>query len=156
MNLTVVKDIGIGVLFVIIQVLFFQHLTIFNTTADPIIFYLLWIVSKYERKQLLLFAAFLGLLQDAFFDFWGMYMFAKTLSIFLTFSFIKKRSENQLLLWQVFTVILVCALIHNIIFLGLASFFNAYAVNYSPFLLTFGNAIYTAVVGIIVFVFRIK
>lgn len=152
----ILKDLGIGLIFVIAQVLFFQHLTLFGTMVDPIIFYLLWLVSKYDRTRLLLIAAFLGLIQDAFFDFWGLFMFSKTLLVFLTFNFVKRRSENQLLLWQVFLVILLSALIHNLILVGLSIFFDVYASNYSILVLVFGNAIYTAVLGALIFVLRVK
>lgn len=150
------KDFGLGIIFVIAQVLFFQHLSVFGTTADPITFYLLWLVAKYDRPKLLIIAALLGLFQDALFDFWGMYMFSKTLLVFLFYNFVKRRSEVQLLVWQIFAFILVAAFVHNIIFIGLNSFFEAYASNYSPILSTFGNAVYTAVVGSLIFVFRVK
>lgn len=151
-----IKDFTIGVVFVIAQVLFFQHLSLFGTTADPITFYLLWLVAKYDRPKLLFMAAVLGLLQDAFFDFWGMYMFSKTLLVFLFFNSVKKRSEVQLLLRQIFVFIFIAAFVHNIIFMSLSSFFDAYASNYAPFLHTIGNALYTAVVGSLIFVFRVK
>tara|TARA_R110000868_G_scaffold410693_4_gene699785 strand:- start:10964 stop:11434 length:471 start_codon:yes stop_codon:yes gene_type:complete len=156
MSVQVLKDFGIGVIFVIAQVLFFQHLSILGTTADPITFYLLWLVSKYDRPKLLIIASLLGLFQDAFFDFWGMFMFSKTLLIFLFYNFVKRRSEVQSLVWQIFVFIFIAALIHNIIFIGLSSFFDAYATSYSPFLITIGNAIYTAVIGSLIFVFRVK
>ncbi len=152
----ILKDIGIGIVFVIAQVLFFQHLTVFGTMADPLIFYLLWLASKYDRTRLLLIAATLGLIQDAFFDFWGLFMFSKTLFVFLTFNFVKRRSENQLLLWQIFLVILGSALVHNLILVGLSVFFDVYASNYSMLVLVFGNAIYTAVLGALIFVLRVK
>lgn len=156
MSTRFIKDIAIGILFVIAQVLFFQHLTIFDTSPDPITFYLLWLISRYERSNLLFIAAGLGLLQDAFFDFWGMFMFSKTLLVFLFYSFIKKRTENQLLLWQIFLVIFIAALVQNIIFWGLNSFFDAYASNYSTLLLIFGNTVYTSILGTLVFIFRVK
>ena len=156
MNSDLLKDIGTGFIFVISQVLFFQHMNILGTTVDPIIFYLLWLVPKYQRSRLVLLAALFGLLQDAFFDFWGMYMFSKTLFIFLFYNSVKKRTEIQLLLWQIFLFILLAAVTHNIIFFGLNSFFEAYAVNFYPFLQIVGGAIYTALVGCLIYVFRIK
>ncbi|MFV1883689.1 MAG: rod shape-determining protein MreD [Balneola sp.] len=156
MNRELIKDLGLGVVFVIVQVLFFQHLSIFGVSADPITFYLLWLVARYDRPQLLFIAAFLGFLQDALFDFWGMYMFSKTLLVFLFYSFVKRRSEIQLLLWQIFIFILSAAFVHNIIFIVLSSFFDAYATGYSPVFFVIGNAIYTAVIGALIFVFRVK
>lgn len=156
MNSQIVKDFGLGLIFIFSQVLFFQHLTIFGTSVDPVIFYLLFLISKYNRISLLLIAAAFGLIQDAFFDFWGIFMFSKTLFVFLTFSFIKKRSENQLLVWQIFFVIFIGSLIHNIIFTWLSSFFDTYVSNYSMLIMIFGNAIYTSFVGSLIFVFKAK
>ncbi len=156
MNSGLIKDIGLGLIFVVAQVLFFQHLPILGITADPITFYVLWLVSRYSRPQLLFIAAFLGLLQDAFFDFWGMYMFSKTLLVFLSYNFIKRRSEVQSLLWQILLYIFLAALLHNIIFIGLISFFGAYATNYNPVWFVIGNAIYTSIVGVLIYIFRIK
>lgn len=152
----VIKDFGIGVIFILSQVLFFQHLTVFGASVDPIIFYLLFITAKYNRISLLFLAAAFGLLQDAFFDFWGIFMFSKTLLVFLSYSFIKKRSENQFLAWQIFFVIFFTALVHNIIFAGLSSFFDTYVSHYSILIMLFGNAIYTSLVGSLIFVFKAK
>lgn len=154
MSTQFLKDLGIGLIFVISEVLFFQHLSILGTTADPILFYLLWLTARYERTQMLFMAATLGLLQDAFFDLWGLNMFSKTLLIFIIFNFVKRRSENQLILWQIFLVILLTAIIHNIIFVGLSSFFDAYANEHAIFLIITGNAIYTALVGALVYIFK--
>ncbi|RNC79462.1 MAG: rod shape-determining protein MreD [Balneola sp.] len=156
MNSELLKDFGLGIVFVISQILFFQHLNILGTTVDPIIFFLLWLIPRYERSSLLFMAAALGLIQDAFFDFWGMFMFSKTLLVFLLYNFVRKRAEIQLLLWQIFLFIWVAAIVHNLIFFGLNSFFEAYAVNYYPFLQIVGGAIYTALVGSLIYVFRVK
>ncbi len=156
MSSDLLKDLGIGFILVITQVLFFQHLDILGTTVDPIVFYLLWLVPKYQRSRLVIIAALFGLLQDAFFDFWGMYMFSKTLLVFLFYNAVKKRAEVQLLLWQIFLFIWLAAIVHNTIFYGLNSFFEAYAVNFYPFLQIVGGAIYTALVGCLLYVFRVK
>lgn len=154
MSTQLFKDLGVGLIFVISEVLFFQHLSIFGTTADPILFYLLWLIGRYERTQMLFMAAVLGLVQDAFFDLWGLNMFSKTLLIFIIFNFIKRRSENQLILWQIFTVIFLTAVIHNIIFFSLGSFFEAYATQYTTFLMVTGSALYTALVGALFYIFK--
>lgn len=156
MNTQFLKNLGIGFIFVLAQLLFFQHLSLFGFMVDPIIFYLLWLTSKYERTQLLLLGAILGLFQDAFFDMWGIHMFAKTLLVFITFNFVKRRSENQLLLWQIFLIILGAAVIHNIILLGFSSFFDSYTTDIYPLIYILGNAIYTAVIGALLFVFKVR
>ena len=86
MNTEFLKDLGLGFLFVLSQVVFFQHLSLFGATADPLLFFLVWIISRDERIQMLFLAAILGLIQDGFLDFWGMFMFSKTLIIALVSS----------------------------------------------------------------------
>ena len=156
MNNQLLRDIALGVLFVVLDLLFFQHLPIFGARVDPLIFYLMWLNGRYDRVPLLFIAAGLGLMQDAFFDFWGIGMFAKTLLVFGLHNFVKQRSDNQLLLWQIFVFIFAAAVIHNIIFFALSSFFIAYATNFSPFTFVVGDALYTAMVGALIYVFRIR
>ena len=156
MNTQFLKNLGIGLVFAIAQVLFFQHLSIFGCTVDPVIFYLLWVASKYERTQLLIMAAILGLFQDAFFDMWGIHMFAKVLLVFISYNFVKRRSENQLLLWQIFLIVFIAAIIHNIILVGFDSLINQYSMNAMLTVLIIGNAIYTAIIGALLFVFKVK
>ncbi len=154
MNNQLIRHILLGIFFVLLDVLFFQHLSVFNATADPLLCYLLWIIQKYDRVPLLIMAASLALLQDALFDFWGIMMFSKTLTIFLVYNFIKRKSEAQLLLWQIFLIIFMGALIHNIILFALSSFFIAFATSYSPFTNIIGNTFYTALIGILIYIFR--
>jgi apolipoprotein N-acyltransferase len=155
MSNQLVRHILLGIAFVLLDLLFFQHLSLFGARIDPLLFYLLWLVRHYERTPLLIFTASLALLQDAIFDFWGMMMFSKTLLIFLLYNFVKARSENQLLLWQIFIFIFLAAILHNIIFFGLSSFFTAYS-GYAPFLQIAGSAAYTALVGALIYVFRLR
>lgn len=150
------RDLLFGVIFVVLDILFFRHLSLFGLHIDPLLFYLLWLIPNYERVPIIILAAVLGLIQDAVYDYWGMMMFTKTLLVFLTFNPIKSRAENQLLIWQIFTVIFTAGIIHNIIFYVLASFFTTFATNFSPVFLIIGNAFYTAIVGALIYVFRIR
>lgn len=154
MNNQVVRHILFGIFFVLLDVLFFQHLSVFNATADPLLCYLLWIIQKYDRVPILIMVASLALLQDALFDFWGIMMFSKTLTIFLVYNFIRRRSEAQLLLWQIFLIIFMSAIIHNIILFALSSFFSAFATSYSPITIIFGNTLYTALIGLLIYIFK--
>ena len=156
MNNILWRDILFGILFIILDILFFRHLSLFGLHIDPLLFYLLWLIPNYDRLPLILITAGLALLQDAAFDYWGMMMFSKTLLIFLIFNPVKARAENQLLIWQIFLFIFAAGIIHNIIFFVLASFFTAYATNYSPFIIIGGNAFYTALVGSLIYIFRIR
>ncbi|MCP9292005.1 rod shape-determining protein MreD [Gracilimonas sediminicola] len=154
MSAETLKDFFIGLCFILAEVLIFQHLSLFGTTPDPLILYLLWLAMKYDRIKLVLFAASLGLVQDALFDFWGLHMFAKTLMCFAFFNFVNQRKEGRLLLWQIFLVITAAAVFHNLIFLGLSSFIEAYTTGFSPIIFTLGNSLYTALLGAMLFIFK--
>lgn len=156
MNSQLVRHLFYGLFFILLDLLFFQHLKIFGASVDPLFFFLLWMVQKYDRVQLIIFTAVLALIQDAFFDFWGIMMFSKTLTIFIVYNFIHRKSDAQLLLWQIFLLILGSALIHNIILFILSSFFSAYAVGLSPLTIVFGNSIYTAFIGVLIYIFRVR
>ena len=156
MNNELAKNLAYGFLFILLDILFFQHLSIFGASIDPILFYAIWLIQKYNRTQLLLFTAVLAFLQDAIFDFWGLMIFSKSLTFFIVYNFIKKRAETPFLMWQVFIIIASIATIHNLILFGYGSFFNIYSTDYSPFVLIFGNSIYTALVGILIYIFRVK
>jgi len=151
-----VKDIAIGFLFLLSELLIFQHLPLAALTPDPLLIYLLWLTQKYDRSTLLIMAAILAFFQDAFFDLWGLNIFAKIVLIFLSYNTIKKRSEQQLLMWQVFILILLAALIHNMILWGFGSFFDIYATQYKPIFLIIGNAFYTAFLGTLFRTFYVK
>jgi len=156
MTSQLVRHFAYGLLFIVLDVLFFQHLKVFGASIDPLLFFLLWMIQKYDRVPLLIFTAVLALIQDALFDFWGIMMFSKTLMVFIVYNFIKRRSEAQLLIWQIFLIILGAGIIHNIILFVLSSFFNAYAVGYSPFMIIVGNSFYTALIGILIYIFRVR
>lgn len=148
------KDILIGFSFIIAEVLVFQHLSFFGATADPLLIFVLWIAMKYDRVKLVLMVAGLSLLQDALFDYWGLNMFSKTLLCFIAFNFLNRRKENRLLIWQIFLVIFIAAIFHNLIFLGLASFIDAYSTGFSPIIFILINSLYTALLGSMLFIFK--
>lgn len=149
-----VKDFIVGVFFILLEVLIFQHLSLFGVHPDPLLLYLLWLALRYDRVQLLLFAAALGLIQDALFDFWGLYMFSKVLLSFAFYHVINRQTEGRLLLWQIFIITGIASLIHNIIFIGLGNFIQAYNTSFAPILYIFGKSLYTAVLGTILFIFK--
>ncbi|MEX0721921.1 MAG: rod shape-determining protein MreD [Balneolaceae bacterium] len=154
MNATILKDFFIGLFFILLEVMIFQHLSFFGATPDPLLIYLLWLSLKYDRIKIVLFAAFLGLIQDAIFDYWGLYMFSKTLLFFMAYNFLNRRSESRLLLWQIFIVVFIAAFIHNSIFIGLSSFIESYAAGFIPIIFLLGNSLYTAALGSLLFIFK--
>lgn len=148
------KDFLVGVSFILVEVLIFQHLSFYGATPDPLLIYLLWLAMRYDRVKLILFAAGLGLIQDALFDFWGLNMFSKTLLCFMIFNFVNSRKEGRLLIWQIFLVILTASVIHNLVFLGLASFIDAYTSGFTPIIFILVNSLYTAILGSMLFIFK--
>lgn len=154
MSKETVKDLLVGAGFVLVEVLIFQHLSFYGITADPLLIYLLWIALKYERLQLIFITAVLAFMQDALFDYWGLNLFAKTLLIFVIYNFISRWRESRLLLWQIFIVIFLASIFHNIIFIGLASIIDAFAIGLMPIIFVLGSSLYTALLGSMLFIFK--
>ncbi len=154
MSVEIIKDFVVGLCFILLEVFIFQHLSLFGTTPDPLLIYLLWLAMRYDRVKLLLFAATLGLIQDALFDFWGLNMFSKTLICFLAFNFLNRRNESRMLLWQIFVITGIVSLIHNVIFVGLGTFIQAYSTGFAPIIFVLGKSLYTAALGTMLFIFK--
>ncbi len=151
-----IKHIAYGFFFIVLDVLFFQHLDVFGAKIDIILCYLIWLVQKYERKQLILSTGFVAFLQDAFFDLWGIMMFSKSLALFISYNFLKNKSDSQLQIWQIFIIILGVATLQNIILFCISSLFSVFASGLAPFTLIFGNSIYTALIGVLIYIFKVK
>lgn len=154
MNKSVIKHIGVGILFVLSQLLIFQYLTIYGAIADVVLIFLLWLSLHYKRHELLFFAAGLGLFQDMLFDTWGLNMFAKTITLFVLYRFTENFSETRLLFWQVLVLTLAAAITHNIFYFIFASFLDAFGFSYSPIIILTVSSFYTAVVGTLLFILK--
>ena len=149
-----VKDILWGLGVVLLQIVIFRHLKIFKIQADIVFVYILWIMFQKDRTTAILMAAFLGFLQDAMMNLWGLNMFTNTFIAFAGYRFIPKHSESQLMVGQVFLLVLVFSLFHNIIFLSLASFVKNYAVELYFWYILLGSSFYTAIVASIIYLFK--
>lgn len=137
---------GLG--FVILQVMLLRHLQIFGAEPDLILIFLLWLCKTKSRTSVLLFAALLGLLHDALLDLWGIHLFSKTFMVFILHPTLNRISKNKFIFWQVFIIVLVSALIHNIAFLGVTLFSELHASGGSNLALRlFISTIYTALLG---------
>lgn len=154
MNKETIKDFVIGLCFVLSEVLIFQHLSLFEAYPDPLLIFLLWLALRYQRMQLIIFAGVLALFQDILFDYWGLNMFAKVLMCFVSYNFINKNTEGRLLIGQVFLTIAAASIFHNVVFVGLSSFVDAYATGFSPLIFVIGKSLYTATLGTMLFIFR--
>lgn len=129
------------------QVILVRHLQIYNAEADLILIFLLWLCPRKSRTEAILFAAVFGLIQDAVTDLWGLHMFSKTLLIFFFHNYLSKLSENRLILWQIFLIILLAAFLHNLIFILLSNFIDLYSTGIVVWSTLIGSSVYTAVAG---------
>lgn len=137
--------IGLGI--VAIQIVLLRHLQIYGGESDLVLLFLLWLCVKKSRTECLLYAAFLGLLQDAMTDLWGLHMFSKTLLVFILYGYLNRIAQNKFILWQVFLVILMAAFIHNIIFFGVSLFSDLFASGFVTWSLLGVSTLFTAVLG---------
>lgn len=156
MNTERLKYIGIGLGFLLIQVVLFRHLRIYHMQPDLVLIFLIWYISKQDRTSALLMAAGLGFFQDALLDLWGLNMFSKTLLTFIGYNFIPKSSNVRLLIGQVFITVLIASLVHNLIFLGLNSLILNYSAESIFWRHWIGSSIYTATVAGFIHLFRTK
>ena len=154
MNADRIKYIGIGLAFLLVQLMLFRHLKIYQMQPDLVLIFLVWYMARKDRTSALFMAAGFGFLQDALLDLWGLNMFSKTLLTFIGYNFTPEGSDRQLLVGQIFLTIIIASLIHNTIFLGL----NALIQNYSAELFFWrhllGNSLYTAIVASFIHLFR--
>ena len=148
------KNIGIGLGFLLLQILLFRHLKIFQIQPDLVLIFLLWYMGRANRTAALFMAAGFGFLQDALLDLWGLNMFSKTLLTFVGYSFLPKGSKKQLLIGQVFLTVLIACILHNLIFLGLNILIENYTAELFFWRQLFGNSLYTAVVASFIQLFR--
>jgi len=156
MNFDRFKNIGIGIGFLLIQIILFRHLKIFKMQPDLVLIFLVWYMARSDRTAALFMAAGLGLLQDAMLDFWGLNMFSKTLLVFIGYNFIPKGSKSRLLVGQVFLTIFIASILHNLIFLGLNTLIQNYSAEIFFWRNLLGNSLYTAAVASFIQLFRTK
>lgn len=154
MNLKQLKDFAIGLGFVALQIVLFRHLKVFEMEADIVLIYILWYMTQRDRQSAIIMAALLGFCQDSMLDLWGLNMFSKTLIAFAAYNIIPKSKEIRLLLGQIFLTILLLALAHNLIYLGLNIVMEQYSAELMFWRQLIGNSIYTATVGSFIYLFR--
>ncbi len=149
-----IRDVFIGIIFLAVQVILFRHLQIYGAESDLVLIYLLWICTKKDRTEALVYAAFFGFLQDAMTDMWGLHIFSKTLLIFVAHNYINKVSENRFILWQIFLILLGAAFLHNLILISLSRFVELYSSSIIIWpMLTIGS-MYTAIIGSFLYLVR--
>ncbi|MBP3191156.1 rod shape-determining protein MreD [Natronogracilivirga saccharolytica] len=144
----------IGLAAVLLQVLIFSHLSYGAVEPDFVLIILIWVIATQERTTAILFAAFTGFLTDFFLDFWGLHLLSKTLTTMFVYNFIPRIEETKLFLSQVFLLLLVISLVHNLLFLIAAFFTQIYQAEAVFFEVLFGSSLLTAVIGTIIHLLR--
>lgn len=148
------KDFGLGLGFVALQVVLFRHLRVYEMQADLVLIFLIWFMMRRDRTSAIIMAAVLGFIQDAVLDLWGLNMFSKTFIAFAGYNFLPDYSEIHRVLGQIFITVLITALVHNLVFLGLSSVVEIYSAEFLFWRLLAGNSIYTALVATFIQLFR--
>lgn len=154
MSKELVKDILLGGLIILSQLLLFRYLKVFGAEADLVLIYLVWIVATRDRFTAIVHAAIMGFALDFFMDTWGLHLIAKTLTIFIVYNLIPKFTDTKLPTWQIFAVILAISFLHNIFFVGIAQFGQIFRVDSYVWIILLGNSFYTALTGSFLYLFK--
>jgi len=147
------RKVVIGLLFIILQIVIFRHLEFYRMQPDVVIVFLLWVAVTSTRLSSVIITAIISFTQDALLDLWGVHMFSKTLTIFMVYNLIPRAEPKRMSITQIFFTILLLALLNNIIFLGVNSFIDAYNAGIFFGRVWIGNSIYTALMGIFIYMF---
>ena len=137
-----------------LQIMLFRHLTIFGAEPDIVLVYLLWLMASRDRTTVVIHGAAMGFALDLFLDFWGLHMLSKTILAFFGYNFIPKTTDTKLLYNQVFIIILLAGLFHNLIFTGVAQFAEIFRVEQLFWVIWVGNSLLTALVGTFFYLFK--
>jgi rod shape-determining protein MreD len=142
-----IRTLLIGLGLVLVQIVLFRNLRIFEAEADLVLIFVIWMCTKRNKTESLLFAALFGFFQDSLTDLWGLNMFSKTLIVFILHSYLNRISETRFIFWQIFLIILVIAFLHNAFFLGVSLFSDVYASDFIVWSLLFVSSLFTAILG---------
>lgn len=144
--------IGLGI--VGIQTVLLRHFEIFGSEADLVLVFILWICTKKSKTTAILFAASLGFFQDALTDLWGLHMFSKTFLVFILHGYLNRISKTGFIFWQVFLIIFISSIIHNLIFYGVSLFSGLYASTGTFWSLLLISSLFTAIIGCFLYLVR--
>lgn len=152
-NSSALRITGLGIVLVIVELLLLKHLPVFGVHADILLLMLLSKSRYINRTEAILLAAGLGFFQDALFDFWGLNMAAKLLTIFLLHPFLYRKKDSEPLPLQVFVTILAASILHGLMFSFLSSFSDAFSAERFFIEILLVKSLYNSVLGVILFSF---
>ncbi|MCY4171298.1 MAG: rod shape-determining protein MreD [Bacteroidetes bacterium] len=144
-----------GLIIVTLQWLFFGRLSLWGSTPDVVLLFVIWVSLRYGQIGGALAGFFVGFGLDAIYGLWGTHMFVKTLLGFLigTLDLIEsevfERSQRRIV-----EITLIVALIHNIVFFMFILIQDGISREGLALILCLGNTLYTTFVAYILAVFR--
>ena len=144
----------IGFAAVILQVAIFNHLGYRSIRADFPLLILIWVITTQSRTTSLLFAGYVGIMTDFFHDLWGLHLLSKTVTTLLVYRFVPRIEETRLFFTQVFILLIVISMVHNLFFLISAVFTQMYQAEHVFFEILIGSSLLTAAFGSIIYLLR--
>ena len=155
--LSVFRQTAYGLAIVAAQWLIFGRLRLWGAYPDAVLLFVAWLGLRYGRRYGAVGGFGLGLLMDAIYGTWGIQMFTKTLVGFLLGLFPAQERESLLILpRQAFVGGLVIALVHNGIMVTLLALESGASNRSLLTALWIGSACYTAGLGYLAALFRIR
>ncbi|MCC5934214.1 MAG: hypothetical protein LAT75_09175 [Candidatus Cyclonatronum sp.] len=155
MKQSLLVDLLAGIVAILLQIMIFRHLEIWSITADVTLLYILGLCAVRPRTYVLLVGGVTALTLDILLDTWGVHLFSVTLIVLFTHRIVATQWENKLLTGQTFLLLLVLSAVYNLIFLLIASFAGIYDTNLLFLKFWLGSSVYTALIGIILYLLLI-
>ncbi len=151
------RQTAFGLAIVAAQWLIFGRLRLWGAYPDAVLLFVAWLGLRYGRRYGAVGGFGLGLLMDAIYGTWGIQMFTKTLVGFLLGLFPAQERESLLILpRQAFVGGLVIALVHNGIMVTLLALESGASNRSLVTALWIGSACYTAGLGYLAALLRIR
>jgi rod shape-determining protein MreD len=138
-----------GLLVVLIQVVFLNHLTIFRAPADLVFVFLLGVMLSENRTISLLLTGLLSFLQDAFSDTWGIHLIGNVLFVYLFHAILHRLKDAALSIPQQFLLTLGSVFVNLLIVLNIARFSDQSGAGFYFWQLLIAGSLYTAITGTI-------
>jgi rod shape-determining protein MreD len=150
--MTLLRDLLIGLLVVVFQITIFRHLRVFGIEPDiTLVLIFLWMV-RYDRTKMIILAFLLGIAQDMLLDWWGLNMFANTLTVMILHSIVPKKEDSVLGVYPFSLYLALTVFTHQVIMLSLAEFSEVYSLGDAFFGFLIGTTVFSTGMGILVYV----
>lgn len=147
MNSPIIRHIFLAILVFASQIMLFRHLRIFGSEADAILIFIIWLMSVHSRTTVLIFAAVLGLFQDALLDLWGLNMFSKVVMVMVFYNFVPKTTDPKQPFARFFVIFAGLTFFHNGVLVLLASFIQSLSASAVVGRVLIGNTFLTTLLG---------